>query len=838
MPTSRPRERRRAFRPAVEHLERLQLLDASQATLLPMSLTSADLSNPATLLADLPIVTTSMPEANPPASASASLSASATELTDLPSAASLANPAAPNASPFGIRPMTLASTSALRAFATALADGSDSGAGSGSGSDSASGGSGSGMDSGSGSSSDSGSGGPETVFSSLTYTVNLSDGAGDSGSVTVAYTISPDGTFSFDVTIASSYGASPSADTGSDDQIPANGGTSSFHFGVSAGPNSVTFAEDQTGQDSYNVDEALSGATNSGTWTDSSNSHDSITLNDDGSGSETDSSDSKSSDKYKLSATGTTADGHGFNFTDSGKDSSTYHDAGGAAADGTATDAHNEDDTSTATVTQGESGGGLKATDTATRTLGYHDNDAPVPGATGASTDTVTKTDDGNDSSSYQNSGTINGASFTVSDQQQHNHDDSETDTTGAATGSTDNRTEAGTNTDTFKLTLSGVDDSSGYGSGSGSGSGSSSGSGSDSGSSPSDTSDSLTMANTSGGTFHDQETTVTGPDGSSSATGDDSRTGQSSNSESGTDPDGPFSESSSGSDSVEITSSSGPAGVAITGDTETSSPPNQKVTGTPPEDIGSMLPMESDATMIEMPAYGGVSGGGASNLNGDAASPANPSPDDSPGSSVSRGAPAGGTTTLDSSGQDPNSGFFGSLWSSFRSIGDGMVAAGASAVNTVYDTGYQADWDEIYNRGPLGQTNTPNTPGWAYYGTRGAVGVAVVATSAAVAVGSVEVIAGTGAASGAGTGTAASSLSPNAAAFEAAVAEAEASSTAFAGANSELAASSIARRVVVDEVSFVRELLSEAAPGIAQKTMEARIAWMSGILESGFLAP
>lgn len=61
MPTSRPRARRRAFRPAVEHLERLQLLDASQATLLPMSLTSADLSNPATLLADLPIVTTSMP---------------------------------------------------------------------------------------------------------------------------------------------------------------------------------------------------------------------------------------------------------------------------------------------------------------------------------------------------------------------------------------------------------------------------------------------------------------------------------------------------------------------------------------------------------------------------------------------------------------------------------------------------------------------------------------------------------------------------------------------------------------------------------------------------------
>jgi len=106
-------------------------------------------------------------------------------------------------------------------------------------------------------------------------------------------------------------------------------------------------------------------------------------------------------------------------------------------------------------------------------------------------------------------------------------------------------------------------------------------------------------------------------------------------------------------------------------------------------------------------------------------------------------GAPAmranSGATPLDSSGQDPNSGFFGSLWSSWRSIGDGMVAAGASTINMVYDTGYHPDYEEIYSRGPLGQTNTPNTPGWAYYGTRGAVTVATAAASLAAVAGIAE---------------------------------------------------------------------------------------------------
>jgi len=105
-------------------------------------------------------------------------------------------------------------------------------------------------------------------------------------------------------------------------------------------------------------------------------------------------------------------------------------------------------------------------------------------------------------------------------------------------------------------------------------------------------------------------------------------------------------------------------------------------------------------------------------------------------GASPATLAPAGMQAAADA---DPNSGFFGSLWSSWRSMGDGLLASGASAVNTVYDTGYHPDWEDIYSRGPLGQTNTPNTPGWAYYGTRGALGVATVATAAAAGVGAAE---------------------------------------------------------------------------------------------------
>ena len=73
-------------------------------------------------------------------------------------------------------------------------------------------------------------------------------------------------------------------------------------------------------------------------------------------------------------------------------------------------------------------------------------------------------------------------------------------------------------------------------------------------------------------------------------------------------------------------------------------------------------------------------------------------------------------------------------------SIKDGLIGTGATLVNTVYDTGYQPDWEDIYNRWPLGQTNQENTPAWAYYGTRGALGVAIAAVTTAAAVGATEV--------------------------------------------------------------------------------------------------
>jgi len=96
-------------------------------------------------------------------------------------------------------------------------------------------------------------------------------------------------------------------------------------------------------------------------------------------------------------------------------------------------------------------------------------------------------------------------------------------------------------------------------------------------------------------------------------------------------------------------------------------------------------------------------------------------------------------TTPLDSSGQNTDSGW-GSLWSSWRSIGDGMVGAAASAINaTVADTGYHPDWQEIERRNPLGQTSTENTPGWVYYGTRGAITISVAAAGAALIIGTGE---------------------------------------------------------------------------------------------------
>jgi len=108
-------------------------------------------------------------------------------------------------------------------------------------------------------------------------------------------------------------------------------------------------------------------------------------------------------------------------------------------------------------------------------------------------------------------------------------------------------------------------------------------------------------------------------------------------------------------------------------------------------------------------------------------------------GSTVGGSSTSGGSSGFQANGAAPgaagadaDSGFFGSLLSSVGSIKDGLLASGNSVLSYVVDTGWNPNWEDIYNRGPLGQTNTPNTPGWVYYGTRGAIGVSVGATALA----------------------------------------------------------------------------------------------------------
>jgi len=358
---------------------------------------------------------------------------------------------------------------------------------------------------------------------------------------------------------------------------------------------------------------------------DASGSNDTVTIGSDGTGTETDSSSSTSSDKYNLNLSGSTADGHGFTYSDVGKDSSNVSDSGGNGSDGTSSDTPSEDDTATETVSLGESGGNLKASDTATDTVGYHDHVAPVSGSPGASTETVTTSDDGSKTHSYQDSGTFNGASFTVSDNSSNSDDESDTTATGtgtagAATSGTDVLTRDGSGTDTFKLTLSGVADSPGSVPNSGSSSGP------DTGSPPTGASDSLTESDTSGGSFHDTTNSTLGTGGPVITSMDDASTGNSSVSESGTFMGNPFTESDSGSYSDDATFTNSPSGLTETGETATHSTPNPSVTGTSPEAGGSQTPIGSDRAIISTTAYHGANAAGvALALTAITATPAEP---------------------------------------------------------------------------------------------------------------------------------------------------------------------------------------------------------------------
>lgn len=105
------------------------MLDASQATLVPLTLMSVAPTDLSAVLADLPVVPATAPGASPPASDAASQldPAMTADLPPLPSPASLEPATSPGSPPPALRPMALASTSTLDAYAGSFGAGSSSG---------------------------------------------------------------------------------------------------------------------------------------------------------------------------------------------------------------------------------------------------------------------------------------------------------------------------------------------------------------------------------------------------------------------------------------------------------------------------------------------------------------------------------------------------------------------------------------------------------------------------------------------------------------------------------------------------------------------------------------
>ena len=636
-------------------LDRLILLNAPEATGIPLSLLTFNPSDPESFLAGLPFATVPATGASSTLQADATLPASVQDEADLPVLPSADTPAPPSTASTiaSIRPVgmpiygfldteatdyvanLLSGTSSAPGSDSSSGSGSDtssssdssSSSGSGSGSSSGSGsgsssGSGSGSSSGSGSGSSSGSGSDSSSDpgsgtggidpNPADFSVTILDDSGDSEVYSVTYSPQTDGTFTFDLTFTFNYGKSD----------PSNSGSIDFDLNIDTTASSVTIGYSEQDQDKYSTTATLSGAGNTGTWTDSgtdsSDVSDKITLNSgdvvatemmspDGNnfGTETYSSDLDSTEKFNLTDTGTAGNGANFTWTDFGNTSEDDHDSGNDSSDGTGSDTHNDDEKLTETAGLKENGSGLTITGTATDTLEFTDSLPPAQAGQAPPVDTQTTSNIENDNSEYKNmNGSFNGASFTVDETQADNDDDTDTATIGGSSGNTDDRKNEGGASETLYMTLSGVNDSngSGYGSGSSSSSGSGSGSGGGSGSSSgyNGSSDSLTEQIDGGGTFDDKTHTVGGITDE-----DDTSTGYSSDGESGVDPDGPFSESGSGSDSIEITSETGPGGTVITGGSETSSPPNQTITGTPPQQLGN-IPMDQDEIDVAELAYQG----------------------------------------------------------------------------------------------------------------------------------------------------------------------------------------------------------------------------------------
>ena len=558
------------------------MLDASQAAMaLPLTMTASDPSSFQATLEQLPLVPTTTIDPSSNINVSAPLPSATTAEAgspNLPSSSSLLQADSTMTSSAPIAPVTLALTSALESYASSVSTAIRSDPGSGSAIVAAPG---SGTDSGSS------PGATADPNAPVVWTKTVTDAAGGTKTESETYTPNPDGTFTFDLSFSYSTGAV--SDPGS--TAPTNGASESFDFSIIDTATSITISVKETGKDSYNINNTLSGGTNNGSWkdsgTDSSNHSDSVTLNTDGTTSETYSDGAHSTEKFNLNDTGTASDGGTFTYNDGGNSHDDYTDSGGTAADGTVTNTHDQKDFGTETASIGETGAGnLKVSGSTTDTKTYGDSLPLAQAGSGPAVDTVKTTDEESDSSNYSDSGVINGAAYTVSDVRFDTNNDTNTTEPPSASGITDHDEDSGTNSDTYKLTLTGLAGPSGLGP-------SSVGTGSDSSAGGTLTENNTDNGRYSGTTDYNGQTVV----------GDENKTSDTvTASESGVGSDGAFNVSGGGTESDDILGAFVPGqGLTTTSDTRTATPSNETVTGTIPGDG------YNDSAILSTEAYAGL---------------------------------------------------------------------------------------------------------------------------------------------------------------------------------------------------------------------------------------
>lgn len=273
----------------------------------------------------------------------------------------------------------------------------------------------------------------------FSFTVSNDDGQGDSVTVTVSFTPDGAGGFVYDETINYTWTSS------------TGGGQDMLHVNVSLSGDTATFTTDATASDHYNVNDDLSGSL-SGTWTDSgsdsSDYHDVYTVTP-SSTTDTYSSDAEGTENYDLNATGT-YNGDSVTLTDDGSESVDYHDTGSLDADGNISDTPSQDDTAHETTQLTVSAGPTLYKVDSDETLGFHDHDG-----------TQTTTDKGSDSSEYRDSGQLPSGpgSYSFDWNNSDTYDNSDTVMNGSESSDF-----SGSSTLNDTTTVSGVDDGNGPG--------------------------------------------------------------------------------------------------------------------------------------------------------------------------------------------------------------------------------------------------------------------------------------------------------------------------------------------------------------------------------------